>query len=464
MRYLDGNKVADIKITYIGGGSRGWAWRLMSDLAMEGAISGEIKLYDIDQEASKSNEIIGNKLSQRPDVVGKWHYRAVDTLKEALEGSDFIIISILPGTFEEMASDVHTPEAYKIYQSVGDTCGPGGVIRALRTIPMYVEIAENIKIYAPDAWVINYTNPMTLCMKTLYTVFPKIKAFGCCHEVFGTQKLLASMLEKMQGIKEVSREEIKVNVKGINHFTWIDSAYYKGTDLMPLYKQFVDQYYTQGYQVEGEENWLNNFFESANRVKFDLFKRYGIIAAAGDRHLAEFMPPWYLKTPEVAQSWKFTLTPVAWRKENQQTLIEESQCLYSGEKDVVIAETGEDGVKQIKALLGIEPLITNVNLPNTGQISNLPLGAIVETNALFTTNSVRPICAGALPDAVHSLVNRHVLNQENLVKAILGKNKPLVFYTFMNEPLMTLDADEGKALFEKMIQNTSQYLEDWCLK
>ena len=388
----------------------------------------------------------------------------MDTLKEALEGSDFIIISILPGTFEEMASDVHTPENYKIYQSVGDTCGPGGVIRALRTIPMYVEIAENIKAYAPDAWVINYTNPMTLCMKTLYTVFPKIKAFGCCHEVFGTQKLLASMLEKMQGIKEVSREEIKVNVKGINHFTWIDSAYYKGTDLMPLYKQFVDQYYTEGYQVEGEENWLNSFFESANRVKFDLFKRYGIIAAAGDRHLAEFMPPWYLKTPEVAQSWKFTLTPVAWRKENQQTLIEESQCLYSGEKDVVIAETGEDGVKQIKALLGIEPLITNVNLPNTGQISNLPLGAIVETNALFTANSVRPICAGALPDAVHSLVNRHVLNQENLVKAILGKNKALVFYTFMNEPLMTLDADEGKELFEKMIQNTSQYLEDWCLK
>ena len=194
MRCLDGNKVADIKITYIGGGSRGWAWRLMSDLAMEGAISGEIKLYDIDQEASKSNEIIGNKLSQRSDVVGKWHYRAVDTLKEALEGSDFIIISILPGTFEEMASDVHTPENYKIYQSVGDTCGPGGVIRALRTIPMYVEIAENIKAYAPDAWVINYTNPMTLCMKTLYTVFPKIKAFGCCHEVFGTQKLLASKI------------------------------------------------------------------------------------------------------------------------------------------------------------------------------------------------------------------------------------------------------------------------------
>ncbi|GAU76301.1 alpha-glucosidase/alpha-galactosidase [Fusibacter sp. 3D3] len=456
--------MADIKIAYIGGGSRGWAWRLMSDLAMEGAISGEIKLYDIDQEASKSNEIIGNKLSQRPDVVGKWHYRAVETLQEALEGSDFIIISILPGTFEEMASDVHTPEAYKIYQSVGDTCGPGGVIRALRTIPMYVDIAENIKAYASDAWVINYTNPMTLCMKTLYSVFPKIKAFGCCHEVFGTQRLLASMLEEMEGIKEISREEIKINVKGINHFTWIDSAYYKGTDLMPLYEQFVDRYYNEGYQVAGDDHWLNSFFESANRVKFDLFKRYGIIAAAGDRHLAEFMPPWYLKTPEIAQSWKFTLTPVSWRKENRQQLIEESQCLYSGEKEVVVTETGEDGVKQIKALLGIEPLVTNVNIPNTGQISNLPLGAIVETNALFTTNSVQAICAGALPYAVHSLVNRHVLNQENLVKAILEKDKEQVFHVFMNEPLMTLDANEGRELFEKMIRNTSSYLEDWCLK
>ena len=105
-----------------------------------------------------------------------------------------------------------------------------------------------------------------------------------------------------------------------------------------------------------------------------------------------------------------------------------------------------------------------MNIPNNGQISNLPLGAIVETNALFTSNTVKPICAGSLPDAVHSLVNRHVLNQENLVKAVLTKDKELAFYTFLNDPMMTLDMIEGRELFEKMIANTSRYLEEWCLK
>ena len=101
------------------------------------------------------------------------------------------MISIMPGTFDEMESDVHAPEKFGIYQSVGDTTGPGAVMRALRTIPMFEEFAAAIREYCPQAWVINYTNPMTVCVKTLYRVFPKIKAFGCCHEVFGTQKLLA---------------------------------------------------------------------------------------------------------------------------------------------------------------------------------------------------------------------------------------------------------------------------------
>ncbi|MEG0687591.1 MAG: alpha-glucosidase/alpha-galactosidase, partial [Hungatella sp.] len=152
MQYQD-SKITNCKIAYIGGGSRGWAWRLMADLAMEPALSGTMALYDIDMEAAKHNETIGNRLSARPESTGKWNYEAVPTLQSALEGADFVIISILPGTFDEMASDVHTPEKYGIYQSVGDTAGPGGLVRALRTLPMYVEIANAIKNYAPNAWV-----------------------------------------------------------------------------------------------------------------------------------------------------------------------------------------------------------------------------------------------------------------------------------------------------------------------
>lgn len=460
MKYA-GNKVEDVNIAYIGGGSRGWAWGLMSDLAVEEQITGSVKLYDIDFEAAKNNEIIGNSISKNKDVKSIWSYKAVKTLEEALTGADFIVISIMPGTFKEMESDVHAPEKYGIYQSVGDTVGPGGLVRALRTIPMYVEIAEAIKKYSPEAWVINYTNPMTLCVRTLYEVFPQVKAFGCCHEVFGTQKLLSDMLKVMKGIEGIHRRDIKVNVLGINHFTWLDKATYEGMDLFPLYKEFVDRNYEEGYEGGEKGHWMNSFFASANRVKFDLFKRYGIIAAAGDRHLAEFCPPWYLKNPETVREWKFGLTPVSWRINSLEGRLERSRRLVSGEEQFELKETGEEGILQIKALLGLGDFITNVNIPNMGQIGGIPYGAVVETNAVFAKNSIRPVLAGELPADVHNLVIRHVINQETTLKAALTKDKELAFRAFANDPLITASINDARSLFEEMLRNTKEYLPGW---
>lgn len=139
------NAVSDLQIAYIGGGSRGWAWTFMTDLAMEKNMSGTIRLYDIDMEAAGHNERIGNDLSTREDASGKWNYETYSSLESALTGADFVVISILPGTFDEMAVDVHTPERLGIWQSVGDTAGPGGIMRSLRTLPMFVEIGEAIK-------------------------------------------------------------------------------------------------------------------------------------------------------------------------------------------------------------------------------------------------------------------------------------------------------------------------------
>ena len=452
-------KTVNTRIAYIGGGSRGWARGLMSDLANEKALAGTVNLYDIDKDAARDNETIANRLMQREDVKGGWTFKACETLKEALTDAQFIVISILPGTFKEMASDVHVPEKYGIYQSVGDTVGPGGYVRALRTLPMYETIALAIKEYAPEAWVINYTNPMTLCVKTLYRVFPEIKAFGCCHEVFGTQKLLAKMLADLKGIEDVKREDIKVNVLGINHFTWLDSATYEGIDLFPLYREFVDKYYEEGFEGAEKGHWMNNSFTSAQRVKFDLFRRYGIIAAAGDRHLAEFCPgSWYLKDPETVKAWKFGLTTVPSRVESLKKLLEETKALVEGKKEFELKETGEDGVKQIKALLGLGDLVTNVNIPNRGQLDNIPLGAVVETNAIFTANSVKPVYAGSLPNPVQGLVSRHVFNQETIVEAALKKDYELAFAAFVNDPLVNLPLADARKLFDEMISNTQAYL------
>ncbi|MCX7714376.1 MAG: alpha-glucosidase/alpha-galactosidase [Clostridia bacterium] len=458
MKYHE-NSAEDVIIAYIGGGSRGWAWGLMSDLASQGTLCGTVRLYDIDKEAAYANEIIGNKVKDAEGAKSAWNYKAVDSIGEALSGADFVVLSILPGTFDEMYSDVHAPEKYGIYQSVGDTAGPGGILRALRTIPMYVEIAKAIREYCPNAWVINYTNPMTLCVRTLYEVFPEIKAFGCCHEVFSTQELLSKALYEMRGISGVKRSDISVNVQGINHFTWLNKAWYRDIDLLEVYREFADKYYEEGYIPDESKHWMNSSFFSASRVKFDLFKRYGSIAAAGDRHLAEFMPgKMYLKDPETVKKWGFALTSVDWRKEDLKKRLKRSADLVSGAEVFEIKNTGEEGINQMIALAGFKTLVTNVNLPNIGQAPDLPLGEVVETNAVFRHNTVTPVAAGRMSNEVCSLVSRHVFNHQTVLKAALTGDKHLAFKAFINDPLMTADLEDAKKLFNEMIENTKKYL------
>ena len=453
----------DIQIAYVGGGSKAWAWKLMIDLALESELAGNVRLYDIDLPAARRNESIGNRVSEHPESRGKWRYRAVESLRESLDGADFVIVSILPGTFTEMGSDVHQGEKYGIYQSVGDTVGPGGLMRALRTIPMLAEIAEGIKQHAPGAWVINYTNPMTLCTRTLYEVFPEIKAFGCCHEVLAVQTLLATMLDEMEGIPGVPREEITTNILGINHFTWIDQASYRDRDLIPLYTQFVEKHVEDGFEPDGTGSWKESVFSSANRVKFDLFLRYGLIAAAGDRHLAEFVPSPYLKDPATAEKWKFHLTPVSWRVEDREMKLRRAAKLARGEENLELEPSGEEGVMQIKALAGLGDLVSNVNLPNQGQMPDLPPGAVVETNALFSRNSVRPILAGKLPVEINGLVLRHVCNQETTLKAAFSRSRDLALHALIQDPLVTIDVDDAERLLDEMLRNTAEYLPDWDL-
>lgn len=458
-------KADDVNIAYIGGGSKGWAWTLMSDLACDLAMNGTIKLYDIDYSAARQNEVIGNKFTKNKLSKGKWKYIAVNSIEEALEEADFVIISILPGTLNEMDSDVHTPEQYGIYQSVGDTTGPGGMVRALRTVPMFVTIAEAIRLYSPNAWVINYTNPMTVCVQTLYRTFPKIKAFGCCHEVFGTEQLLADMLGKSYGIEGVSRQDINVNVLGINHFTWFNKASYRGLDLMPLYDEFVQKNEAEGVTFGAGKNWMNDTFVSAEKVKFDLYNKYGWIAAAGDRHLAEFLEPTYLSNPATVAEWKFGLTTVEQRREEEALRIKRAYRITMDEEIVTPKSSGEEGVLLMKSLLGLTETISNVNIPNYGQIPNIPKGAVVETNAVFRKDSIMPVFAGEVKEYIYKLMKPHIESYAMIIEAAINKDKDMAYRAFVNQPLIKakLNSIDERRLFDKMLFNTKEYLPGWKL-
>ena len=450
--------VKNVQIAYIGGGSRAWAHNLMNDLALDEEIGGTVRLYDIDLEGAKLNEKIGNDLSARDDIKGKWAYKAYEKIGDALTGADFVVISVLPGTFDEMDSDVHTPEEYGIYQPVGDTTGPGGIVRALRCLPMFRDFALAIKEYCPKAWVINFTNPMSACVKTLYKTFPEIKAFGCCHEVFGTQKLLSKILEEKYGIV-ATRDEIRTNIVGVNHFTFLTEAKYKGTDLLPIYDAYIDEHPDGLEQSVEAKHWANGAYLTKELVKFTLFKRYGAIAAAGDRHLAEFCPgKWFLESKEMVEDkYGFSLTTVAWRKIELEQRKQKARDYYNG-KPFELRNTGEETVRQIKALLGLGDFVTNVNIPNVGQVENNPYGAIVETNAFFSGDSVKPVHAGKVPTALNALIMRIIEEQETVVDAALDGDYEKAFVAFLNNPNMCISADKARELFDKMLEKTKAYL------
>ena len=459
------NSVQNIKIGYIGGGSRGWAYVLINDLAQCADISGEVALYDIDKESAKRNERFGNWVQKQEGAEGDWTYTAVEDRADALKDADFVILSTQDPPDETMAYEIDIPADYGIYQSVGDTVGPGGVIRAMRTIPTYRDIAAGIREHCPNAWVINYTNPMTICVRTLYKEFPEIKAFGACHEVFHTQEHLAELVGKYMNVEQPPRAEIKVNVKGINHFTWIDEATWKDSDLFPLINRHLEKAIRErSFDIGDLDD--ESYFVDNELVAYELFERFGIFPAAGDRHIAEFVP-WFLPVdePSAVQSWGIRLTPSEYRTNRQKEALAKFHDPMDKDEGFEFFESDEEGIKMIRALLGFEELKTNVNVPNQGQILNLPDDAVVETNALFTQDDVTPVIAGEIPDQVHNIISTHVQNQETLIKAGFNGDIELAFRAFLNDPMMSLPMDNAKDLFKEMIDAVYPYLNDhWNLE
>jgi galacturan 1,4-alpha-galacturonidase len=446
-----------LKIAYIGGGSRDWARKLMIDLALCPDLTGEVALYDLDLESAHLNEQLGNWMQSQPGVVSRWQYRAVSTLTDALQNADFVIISIQPGSLELMAQDIALLEQYGLFFPVGDSTGAPGLIRGLRSVPIYAEFAKAIAAVCPNAWVINYTNPMSVCTRTLTRVAPGLKVFGCCHEVFGTQELLAKIVGQALNIEPPSRNDIQVNVMGINHFTWVDRATYQGHDVFDMLRNHLVQPDTLRKYTQAEVESWNSWFHSAEQVKFILFQRFGILAAAGDRHLVEFLPG-FIRSPETLFEWGVIRTPVSWRISRWTDAPQKTRDLISGVTSFALERSGEEGTNMIRALLGLGDLVTNVNMENIGQISNAPLYAVVETNAHFSRSGIRPLNAGSLPPGIAPLVNQHIADQELIIEAALTGKTDLAFQAFFNDPTNHLPIDLAWELFNRMLEANQVFL------
>jgi alpha-galactosidase len=452
-------KPVEIKIAHIGGGSRYWARDLLGELALSHDLTGSIALYDIDHPAAQLNVAIANAIFSRPEARARFAVRAVRTMADALRGADFVILSIEPGPTRARYADLIIPEKHGVWQSVGDTTGPGGIVRALRAIPLYLEFARQIDRYCPRAWVINYTNPMTLCTAALYAETPRIRAFGCCHEVFHSQKVLAKYAAQWGGLATPpARQEIKIDLTGLNHFTWITQASWRGTPLLPRLRQEIARpgFFRSRADTARAAKRSATWFRNDNLIAFDLFRRFGALAAAGDRHLAEFVP-FYLQNEAALARWGILLTPYEWRL-TRASLRNYDAAHYAR---IPLKPSQEEGVKLIEALVGRAPIDTNVNLPNRGQSPDLPLGHIVETNARFRRDRVSAVKSSALPPGAHALVSRIISVQNLTLQAAVAKDRELAFQAVLLDPLMRLPTDEAWKMFSAMLDFVRPQLPGW---
>lgn len=447
-----------VTIAYVGGGSLNWATKLMGDLAQDGTVPATVRLYDLDHAAAERNARIGTRYA-RSESGAPVTYTAERTLEAALRGADIVVISILPGSFEDMANDIAIPERYGIRQSVGDTVGPGGFVRAMRAIPMIAEIGRAIARHCPEAYVCNLTNPMSVLTGTLYAVFPEIRAWGSCHEVIKTRKIMAYLANRRAGEVIYGYRDAKVNVLGINHFTFVDRAAVGGVDMMLAYLDFAREHLATGWRESplDPDDEHDRYFTDSFRVKFDLSLRFGIAAAAGDRHLVEFLPQgWYL---DDHAAWKFGLTPVEFRMRERQEKVEYADALDHGGELPPAMASDEAIVEQIKALLGGPEHVSNVNLPNKGQLAGFAEGTIVETNARFSALGIQPIVAGCLPPALELLVKPHAERQSALVDAVLSDEADALLPLFVSDPLVAaLPQDKATRLFREMVTATQHRL------
>jgi alpha-galactosidase len=446
-----------VKIAYVGGGSSNWAVTFINDLAQEPTLTGEVALYDVDVDSARRNADLGNHVQARGEAESDVEYVVEAELSAALSGADFVVLSTQDPPGDTYVHDLDVPREYGVYQTVGDTVGPGGVLRAMRTMPIYRELGSAIQTHCPDAWVINYTNPMTVCTRTLCDAYPDVDVVGLCHGVFGTQRLFASLVDEH---REASppMEAIDLTVSGINHFTWCTDARFRSESLLSLLDEELAVHGPPSDPTEGS-------ILAGNRIEFDAYETHGVLPAISGRHFAEFVT-WYLAVddPAAIEEWGISCNESDSWLESWAERGAERDRYYENPAEFELDDSGEVGVDIVAALQGGEAIETNVNVPNGGQAPDLPTGAVVETNALVTGGAVTPLVADELPADVRSLVSRHVSIQERLVAASRDGNVDAAFRAFLDDPLVsTLSKAEARDLFVDMIDAQAEYLDAWDL-
>jgi alpha-galactosidase len=438
--------MAKTRICIVGGGSYNWTPIMLRDIAAMKDLAGTIVLHDIAPEPLEDLQRLGRKIMSAADA--DFAVETTTDLDAALRGAEFVIVTITTGGLEAMRQDLDIPLKYGIYQAVGDTVGPGGLSSALRNIPVMVEIARAVERVCPDAWLLNLTNPMSTLTRAI-TKVTSLKAIGLCHELFGVR----ATIKEMFGVANV---DLQMRVAGVNHLIWLLDLSIRGQDGLQMIRGFV----AGGRQIPVRTSGAARLFPSFRdhwQVKLALFDIFGCLPAAGDRHVAEFFPYFLTEEHRAGADYGVELTLIEHRYEVARMAQAAIRDAIASAEPPPIGRSEEEVVDIIAAIANGRSLHTIVNLPNRGQIDNLPRDAVVETMGIVGPAGAHGVSVGALPAGVLNTVHPHVLNQELIVEAALTGDRKLALQALLNDPLVR-DFRTAPRMLDELLAAHADYL------
>ena len=435
------------KIVIIGAGSHVFSKNLITDfLSYPEFKDCTISLMDIDKEALDMTAAFAKKLIKQHGLETK--LESTTNRKTALEGANYVIVSIRVGGLAANKPDLLIPAKYGVRQGIGDTIGPGGVFYGLRHIPVLLDICHDMEDLCPEALLINYTNPMAMLCWAMND-YSHIKNVGLCHSVQGT----ASELARYIG---APFNEVSYWVAGINHMAWFLEFKWRGKDAYPLLRE---KFKDPNVYSKPDAHWAG-----PDIVRVEIFKALGYFNTESSQHMSEYVP-YFRKRPELFERFKLRdpTTRMDGMDEDRKRQDEGMKRIIESDQVIPLRRSGEYCSGIIYAIETGIPTQINGNVKNNGLITNLLQGCCVEVPCLIDKNGIHPCYVGNLPPQCAALNRTNINVQELGVLAAVEKDKNLAFQAILMDPLTSavLTIDETRNMVSEMFKAEAKYLKDY---
>jgi alpha-galactosidase len=426
------------KITFIGAGSTVFAKNLLVDiLSFPELADSQLCLFDTNSERLQTSEIVANRIAQTLGIQPT--IESTTDRVRAFADADYAINMIQVGGYRPCTvTDFEIPKKYGLQQTIGDTLGIGGIMRALRTTPVLIEMARDMERYCPDVVHLNYVNPMAINCWAL-TRATRIRTIGLCHSVQHTAEDLATDIG-------VPLEEINYLVAGINHLAFFLKFERNGEDLYPLIHKVIE---------EGR-------VPSENRVRYDMLRRLGYFVTESSEHFSEYVP-WYIKREraDLIERYNIPLDEYPRRCETQIAQWKYlRKSLETPDTPLEMERSVEYGSGIVHSMETGVPRVVYANLENTNLITNLPPSCCVEVPCLVEKNGIQPTSIGALPPHLAALMQTNINVQALTVEAILTGNREHIYHAAMLDPHTgaELDLDQIWQLVDDLITQHAEWI------